>query len=470
MKKAIMVLSAIACIATIPVIPLCAKAEENSLVTVDGLTYEFMKLGDDNYECFLADVVDKNSTTITIPAEVNGAPVINCNIRIFDNCVKLTEINVDEDNQYLQSIDGVLFYKPNQDIICYPAAKEGEDYIVPEGTSFINTYGGPPFRNCKNLRTVTMPENTNISHSFFWGCPNLTHVYNATVSDTGTLFAQFCPNLKEISFKGAQERLYFVEGILCPESIVFQDDVSFRTIFGLYESQTVKEIHVPKSMQTSVLEWESKRNDTSYKPVPDFESYVVQRHTGDVKIENNEALEVVYLRYDSMHSGVKISNCPNLREIIIEDKDEILKNALRQYSEFYTIEYDSYLDLSNLPSLESVTCHRPETNMYIRAEDCGAFTVYGSQNNTKLQEVCHTKDIPYAFMDNGEAYAAGDVDGNGTVNIMDVILLNRNLMIGADITAQGMTAADVTKDGTVDAVDSLKILRYIVGLDELTEV
>lgn len=58
----------------------------------------------------------------------------------------------------------------------------------------------------------------------------------------------------------------------------------------------------------------------------------------------------------------------------------------------------------------------------------------------------------------------GDVDLNGTVNIMDVILLNRSLMIGAKIEPQGMVNADVDDSGSADATDSLNILKAVVQL------
>ncbi|MDE5564376.1 MAG: hypothetical protein K2I93_04420, partial [Oscillospiraceae bacterium] len=70
----------------------------------------------------------------------------------------------------------------------------------------------------------------------------------------------------------------------------------------------------------------------------------------------------------------------------------------------------------------------------------------------------------------------GDVDENGVVNIMDVILLNRHLMVGAEISEQGMQNAITytANDGVTvhsdnaqrlpDATDSLNILKYIVGL------
>ena len=340
----------------------------------------------------MIDVEDKKIDTVTIPAEINGYPV-KCSRNIFGDCSNLKEINVDEDNSFLESIDGVLFIEDTMCILSYPPAKEDRDYIVPENMN-TGAFLDIPFQNCENLYSVTMPEGTKYTHRMFLNCPNLTYVHNLTICEVGVFFAMWCPKLKEVSFEGAQTSLHFVEGQLCPEFIIFQDDASFSENFGLHENPSIKEIYVPIYDKADILNRERDRNQLDYTPIPSFESYVMTEYAQKVSITDNEALEVVHLRYDSMHCGVKIDNCPNLREIIIEDADEVLEKAMRDYSE-ESIEYDSYLDLSNLPALESVTCYRPETNMYVRAEDCGDFTMYGSKDNAKLQEVCETKDIPY---------------------------------------------------------------------------
>lgn len=62
----------------------------------------------------------------------------------------------------------------------------------------------------------------------------------------------------------------------------------------------------------------------------------------------------------------------------------------------------------------------------------------------------------------------GDVDCDGDVDIMDVILLNRNLMIGTEVTEQGIknaiTYTSDNADRQPDAVDSLNILKHVVKL------
>ena len=63
-----------------------------------------------------------------------------------------------------------------------------------------------------------------------------------------------------------------------------------------------------------------------------------------------------------------------------------------------------------------------------------------------------------------ESTVRGDVDLNGKVDVMDVILLNKALFGKANITAQQITNADVDDSGKPEFSDSLKIMRYIVKL------
>ncbi|MBR3630564.1 MAG: hypothetical protein IKN55_08865, partial [Oscillospiraceae bacterium] len=60
----------------------------------------------------------------------------------------------------------------------------------------------------------------------------------------------------------------------------------------------------------------------------------------------------------------------------------------------------------------------------------------------------------------------GDVDESGKVDIIDVIALNKNLMIGEKISEQGMRNAITTKEKNrnPEPLDSLNILKYVVEI------
>ncbi len=66
----------------------------------------------------------------------------------------------------------------------------------------------------------------------------------------------------------------------------------------------------------------------------------------------------------------------------------------------------------------------------------------------------------------------GDVDLNGTVNIMDVITLSQaSMSVGDELTQQQAANADCNTDGAVNATDTLLIMQYIVKLiDALPKV
>ncbi len=58
----------------------------------------------------------------------------------------------------------------------------------------------------------------------------------------------------------------------------------------------------------------------------------------------------------------------------------------------------------------------------------------------------------------------GDVNCDETVNVLDVILLNKNLLGGETLSEQGILNADVDGDAAPTVADSLTILKYIISL------
>ncbi len=60
--------------------------------------------------------------------------------------------------------------------------------------------------------------------------------------------------------------------------------------------------------------------------------------------------------------------------------------------------------------------------------------------------------------------AYGDVNCDGTVNILDVLQLNKNLLSGASLTEESRKNADVDLDGVPSSADALTILKYTINL------
>ena len=58
----------------------------------------------------------------------------------------------------------------------------------------------------------------------------------------------------------------------------------------------------------------------------------------------------------------------------------------------------------------------------------------------------------------------GDADLNGSVNILDVITINKAILGKETLEPQGLINADTNKDGKPDSTDALNIMKAIVGL------
>ena len=72
--------------------------------------------------------------------------------------------------------------------------------------------------------------------------------------------------------------------------------------------------------------------------------------------------------------------------------------------------------------------------------------------------------------DNGNTSSTvkkGDVNGDGTINSADALVILKYSVGTANLTGTYLSAADVNKDGKVNSADALKILKYSVGTDTI---
>ena len=130
-------------------------------------------------------------TSIEIPSSVT-----KIGYGAFYGCSSLTSLEVDEDNQYYCSQNGVLYNKNKTELIKCVEKKEGK-VIISEGVTSIGNYafhgcssltsieiptsvtsiGGEAFSGCSSLISINIPEGvTSIGSDAFRGCSSLTSI------------------------------------------------------------------------------------------------------------------------------------------------------------------------------------------------------------------------------------------------------------------------------------------------------
>jgi hypothetical protein len=173
-------------------------------------------------------------TGVTIPASVTSIGE-----SAFDGCSGLTEIDVSASNTKYQSIDGILYSKTGDILVCCPGGKKGSVTIPASVTSI----GKRAFHDCSGLTSVTIPNSvTSIGESAFDGCSGLTGVtIPNSVTSIGDWAFSGCSGLTGVTIPnsvtsiggGAFEACSGLTSVTIPSSVTSIGNQAFMNCSGL---------------------------------------------------------------------------------------------------------------------------------------------------------------------------------------------------------------------------------------------
>ena len=163
-----------------------------------------------------------NLIEVTIPAGVS-----NISSTSFYDCPCLQAYNVDKDNSYFTSKDGILYSANQRQLISVPGGKSGR-LEIPGKVTQIADYA---FSKCCSLTDIILPDSvTEIGELAFVSCSKLTHIR--------------LPNgLKEIkraTFTGCSGLTH----ISIPDSVIRLDDNVF------FKCTSLSEIELPSALKS----------------------------------------------------------------------------------------------------------------------------------------------------------------------------------------------------------------------------
>ena len=146
----------------------------------------------------------------------------------FQGCTQLESIDVAEDNQWLCSVDGVLYNHEKTQLFNYPPGAARSHFAIPEGVEAIGTAA---FRGSVNLTSVSFPNTvTQIYDEAFYDCVNLEQI---SLPDN-------ISTIRLSTFRGCSK----LKNIHLPDNLTEIENVAF------YECSSLKEIVFPEKLQT----------------------------------------------------------------------------------------------------------------------------------------------------------------------------------------------------------------------------
>jgi len=158
----------------------------------------------------------------------------------FSGCVKLKEFNVDNENLYFSTIDGVLFNKTKDMLIKYPEGKEDINYKVPDTVTDI---GEEAFINCRELVSINLPERLyGLCIGTFKGCEKLEQV---TVQDGNSRFI----SIDGVLFDKEKKTLLFYPYNKKETVYAIPDGIERIRIEAFYNCKNLKSVIFPESIK-----------------------------------------------------------------------------------------------------------------------------------------------------------------------------------------------------------------------------
>ncbi|MDE6665135.1 MAG: leucine-rich repeat domain-containing protein [Ruminococcus sp.] len=196
----------------------CTSTETDLIIpdTLDGMTVAEL-----SGKAF-GNTPDRPYETISIPASVTYISEDNP----FMYCLSLKEITVDSANENYISENGVIYLKDKSMIICYPQAKDGKSFDIPEGVKEIGVAG---IYGTK-LSEINFPSSLESIRSFGVG----GNVNLKSVDMSGTA-------LESISMAG------FVECTALSE-VLLPDTLMAIEVAGFMSCESLGEIKLPDSL------------------------------------------------------------------------------------------------------------------------------------------------------------------------------------------------------------------------------
>ncbi|WP_303805062.1 leucine-rich repeat protein [Ruminococcus flavefaciens] len=406
---------------------------------------------------------------ITIAPEIDGAPVkemavsqANTDIIHIPATVqryvhwedvpegKVAFYDVDKDNPYLTSVDGIIYSKDMTKLIKVPSRYAGKKIVVPDGVKVIDSYA---FFKLENVESVELPDSVETIEKNSFGSRKITSINLPENLDViGDYAFAGCTGIKDISIPDSVNHIGY-NAFLDVPAVKSEDGLDYlgNWCVGVTEAEpghskpaNIKEgtvgvakldavgyILVPKSVTKMSWEMLSSKNRVvnAYvdSHVIDFDAFKNAKYMKNIFIYDPEC-EICAGSQTIPANYIDVGN-----DSIISHQER--KEPLKSY--FY-----------RTPLMEELEADSDE-------EICDT-VIHGFKGSTAE---AYAKMYGIKFMNIEQS---GDVNADGEFNVADLVMMSRYIYGMTTFEERQIASADLNGDGNVDIFDMVEFRKKIL--------
>lgn len=429
----------------------------------------------------IAKYNNKEATSVTIPAEIDGLPVISIGPAKGAQPVFITSYIDSFASTQIESIE-----LPNTLISIGSHAFSGcnlKQIIIPDSVLEIKTGA---FENCKSLESVKISNNMKTVPS---GC------------------FRFCSSLNQIQFP---DQLNKIENYAFQETaiseLILPDTVKEIEFGAFYQCEQLKSICFPKNIE-GISSYASTfqgafENCTSLKELHISANMIIY---GDA-FKGCSALEKLTIEEGAKHQNAVFDGCKSLKEVVIPAsfkscpsfnnctslESVTFSDGVTATGSFQNCINLTTIDLpesisgfgnlgltasfQNCAKLQRITIRNPKCIIYDSASSVCNYTlngtpyfngtIYGADNST-AQSYAEKYGYRFTLIGSEPEYLLGDFNDNGDVDVEDaqaVLSIYTASLSGKDmqLNEKQMQSGNVNGDQKLDVADAQLILLYYV--------